>query len=142
VIVQLREAIRVTVAEHAANFPHRQDGHPLLGPPRSPIEFTGAWSVRLQSSGYHANHVHPAGWISSALYIVLPPDLGQEGAGYLTLGDPSSPTFKVDMPPFRTVEPKPGRLALFPSYMWHGTRPFGQGERMTVAFDVAVPRGA
>lgn len=142
VIVQVREAIRATVAEHAANFPPRDESHPLLGPPRAPISFTGAWSVRLQGSGYHANHVHPAGWISSALYIVLPPDLGEGEAGYLTLGDPSSPTFKVDMPPFRTIEPKPGRLALFPSYMWHGTRPFGQGERMTVAFDVAVPRAA
>jgi hypothetical protein len=25
--------------------------------------------------------------------------------------------------------------------MWHGTRPFGEGERITVAFDVAVPGG-
>jgi len=139
VLVQLREAIRETVAEHVSKFPPREQGHPLLGPPREPIRFTGAWSVRLQSGGYHANHVHPAGWISSALYIVLPPDLGQSEAGYLTLGDPSAPTFKIEMPPFRTVEPKPGRLVLFPSYMWHGTRPFGEGERMTVAFDVAVP---
>ncbi|HEU5481508.1 MAG TPA: putative 2OG-Fe(II) oxygenase, partial [Sphingomicrobium sp.] len=80
-------------------------------------------------------------WISSALYIVLPPDLGQEEAGFLTLGDPSAPTMKVDLSPFRTIEPKPGRLALFPSYTFHGTRPFGEGERMTVAFDVAVPQG-
>lgn len=28
------------------------------------------------------------------------------------------------------------RLVLFPSYMFHGTRPFGKGERLTVAFDV------
>ena len=139
VIVKLREAIRETVAEHAAQLPPPDPSHPLLGPPRSPILFSGAWSVRLQSKGYHANHVHPAGWISSALYIILPPDLGKDGAGLLTLGDPSAPTFKVDLPPFRTVEPRPGRLALFPSYMWHGTRPFGEGERMTVAFDVAVP---
>lgn len=142
VIVELREAIRSAVRDHAAQLPPRLDGHPLLGPPREPIDFSGAWSVRLQSSGYHANHVHPAGWISSALYVVLPPDLGQDGAGYLELGNPSAPTFKVEMPPLRTIEPKPGRLALFPSYMWHGTRPFGQGERMTVAFDVAVPRGS
>jgi len=139
VLVQLREATRETVAEHASKLPPREVGHPLLGPPREPIQFSGAWSVRLQSGGYHANHVHPAGWISSALYIVLPPDLGQAEAGYLTLGDARAPTFNIDMPPFRTVEPKPGRLVLFPSYMWHGTRPFGEGERMTVAFDVAVP---
>ncbi|CAN5209037.1 putative 2OG-Fe(II) oxygenase [soil metagenome] len=141
VLVQLREAIRETVAEHVSNFPPHVEGHPLLGPPRQPIGFSGGWSVRLQSRGYHANHVHPAGWISSALYIALPPDLGQEEAGYLALGDPSAPTFQVDLPPFRTIEPKPGRLALFPSYMWHGTRPFGEGERLTVAFDIAVPQG-
>jgi hypothetical protein len=73
---------------------------------------------------------------------VLPPDLGEEGAGCLTLGDSTSPTLDVGLPPFRTVEPRPGRLVLFPSYMWHGTRPFGKGERVTVAFDVAVPSGS
>jgi hypothetical protein len=71
------------------------------------------------------------------LYIVLPPDLGDKEAGYLALGDPNAPSFKIDLPALRTIEPKPGRLVLFPSYMWHGTLPFGEGERMSVAFDVA-----
>lgn len=140
VLVQLRETIRQTVTEHVRRLPPREKGHPLLGPQRKPIRFSGAWSVRLRSGGYHASHVHPAGWISSALYLVLPPDLGRDGAGCLTLGDPRATTFNVEMPPFRTVVPKPGRLVLFPSYTWHGTRPFGEGERMTVAFDVAVPQ--
>jgi Flp pilus assembly protein TadD len=141
VLVQLREAVRTTVAEHVAQLPQPDPTHPLLGPPRQPIGFSGAWSVWLKSGGFHANHVHPLGWISSALYIVLPPDLGKGDAGYLTLGDPWAPTLQLEMPPFRIVEPKPGRLALFPSYTWHGTRPFGEGERITVAFDVAVPNG-
>ena len=34
---------------------------------------------------------------------------------------------------------KPARLVLFPSWMWHGTVPFADGERLTVAFDVAQP---
>ena len=139
ILAQLREAVRQTVVEHVAQLPPHDEKHPLLGPPRDEVRFSGSWSVRLQSGGYHANHVHPMGWISSALYIVLPPDLGQGEAGFLTLGEPKAPTLNLDMPPFRTVEPSPGRLALFPSYMWHGTRPFGEGERMTVAFDVAVP---
>lgn len=139
VIVALREAIRSTVAEHVAKFPATDPAHPLLGTARGLIAFSGAWSVRLHGKGYHANHIHPAGWISSALYIVLPPDVGQNDAGILTLGEAKAPSFPVDLPPFRTVEPKPGRLALFPSYMWHGTRPFGEGERMTVAFDVQRP---
>lgn len=136
-LVKTREAIRQTVAEHVAGFPPHDERHPLLGPPRDRIGFSGAWSVRLASKGYHANHVHPAGWISSALYIVLPQDLGRDESGVLAIGEPWSPTFKVDLPPFRTIEPKAGRLALFPSYTWHGTRPFAEGERMTIAFDVA-----
>jgi len=138
VFVQLREAIRATVAEHVAKFPAVDQRHPLLGRKRDPIHFSGAWSVLLHSKGFHANHVHPAGWISSALYILLPPDSGKGEAGVLTLGEAKAPNFPVDLPAFRTVEPKPGRLVLFPSYTWHGTRPFGKGERMTVAFDVAA----
>jgi tetratricopeptide (TPR) repeat protein len=137
VLVQLREAIRETIAEHVSRFPPPDERHPLLAPKRDTIKFAGAWSVWLRKAGFHANHVHPVGWISSALYVDLPSDLGVGEAGFLTLGEPRSSCFDIDMPPFRTVEPKPGRLVLFPSYMWHGTRPFSEGERLTVAFDVA-----
>ena len=139
VIVQLREAIRATVAEHVAKLPPIDPEHPLLGGRRDVVGFSGAWSVKLNRNGFHANHVHPAGWLSSALYVVLPPEIGEGEAGILTLGEAERPNFPIKLPPFRTVEPKPGRLALFPSYTWHGTRPFGQGERMTVAFDVRMP---
>jgi hypothetical protein len=135
-VIQLREAIRAAVAEHAAQLPPPDPAHPLLRSRPERIQFTGAWSVRLAGGGSHANHVHPMGWLSSALYVVLPPDLGCEHAGWLTLGEPQA-QLMVDLPPTRMIEPKPGRLVLFPSWMWHGTRPFGEGERMTVAFDVA-----
>ena len=135
-IVAMREAIRETVAEHAAQLPPIDPNHPLLRSRPDKILFTGAWSVRLVGGGFHANHLHPMGWLSSALYIVLPPDLGRNDAGWLVLGEPQA-QLRLDLPPHHMVEPKPGRLALFPSWMWHGTRPFGEGERMTVAFDVA-----
>lgn len=138
IIVRLREAIRETVAEHVAKLPPRDERHPLLAPLRDRVRFNGAWSVRLSERGYHANHVHPLGWISSALYVTLPPDVGQNEAGLLTLGEPQA-QLRLDLTPTRMIEPKPGRLALFPSWMWHGTRPFGSGERMTVAFDVERP---
>ena len=116
-------------------------GHPLLGPRRDrPIRFAGSWSVRLRDAGFHISHVHPQGWISSALYIALPEaiDGGDPHAGWLSLGDPPS-TLAPTVPGARHVEPKPGRLVLFPSWMWHGTVPFERGERLTVAFDVALP---
>ena len=135
-IVQLHDVIREVVTEHAAQLPPPDPAHPLLRSRPERIQFTGAWSVRLLSGGSHANHVHPMGWLSSALYVALPPDLGRDHAGWLTLGEPQA-QLKVDLPPTRMIEPKPGRLVLFPSWMWHGTRPFGEGERMTIAFDVA-----
>ncbi|RIX32329.1 putative 2OG-Fe(II) oxygenase [Sphingomonas edaphi] len=142
VIVQLRETIREVVAEHVAQLPPTDPGHPLLRTARSPIQFSGAWSVRLTAGGHHSNHVHPMGWLSSALYIVVPPSVaGDAQAGWLNLGEPHA-QLGLDLPPFRMVEPKPGRLALFPSTMWHGTSKFPAGERMTVAFDVAMPSGS
>lgn len=140
-IRDLRRAVVDAVATHVAGLPPADQTHPVLAIRRdAPIRFAGSWSVRLRASGHHANHVHPAGWFSSAFYVVLPvaSELGSPPAGWLTLGEPQA-ELGVDLPPFRTVEPKPGRLVLFPSIMWHGTRPFDAGERMTVAFDVARP---
>ena len=97
----------------------------------------GAWSVRLRPNGYHVDHVHQLGWLSSACHIELPAAVdggGQEG--WLKFGEPGVPTMPR-MPAEHFVKPEPGRLVLFPSYMWHGTVPFsGDQERLSVAFDV------
>jgi len=139
-IRSLRAAIVEAVRTHLAGLPARDPRHPQLAPPRDSIRFSGSWSVRLLGEGHHANHIHPAGWFSSAFYVALP-DAAERGggeAGWLTLGEPQA-ELRLDLPPVRTVEPRPGRLVLFPSTMWHGTRPIAAGERMTVAFDVARP---
>jgi hypothetical protein len=91
----------------------------------------------LSGTGYHSNHIHPEGWFSSAFYVALPESTGGH-AGWLTLGG-SETELGIDLPPTRLIEPRPGRLVLFPSTMWHGTIPFTAGERLTVAFDVARP---
>ena len=140
-IRSLRAAIVDAVRTHVAQLPPPDPRHPQLACPRAPIRFSGSWSVRLTGAGHHANHIHPAGWFSSAFYVVLPDEAERGGgqAGWLTLGEPQA-ELGLDLAPFRTIEPKAGRLALFPSTMWHGTRPIAGGERMTVAFDVALPR--
>ena len=47
----------------------------------------------------------------------------------------------VALGPEHVVKPEPGRLVLFPSYMWHGTVPFdGDAPRLTVAFDLVPAR--
>ena len=98
--------------------------------------FAGAWSVRLRPGGYHEDHVHPAGWISSAFYVSLPEASRPAPEGWLSLGRPGVPT-QPPLAPSRRIAPVPGMLALFPSYLWHGTEPFGgERPRLTVAFDL------
>lgn len=90
--------------------------------------------------GFHSDHVHSQGWISSALYVALPgqtPEGASRHEGWLSLGEARDLVPGLD--PVRLVEPRPGRLVLFPSTMWHGTRPFPAGERLTAAFDIARP---
>ncbi|MCC6927228.1 putative 2OG-Fe(II) oxygenase [Novosphingobium sp.] len=143
-IRRLRAAVLEAVRAHVAQLPDPVAGHPTLLARRDPVRIQGAWSVRLLSQGFHVDHVHPQGWLSSAFYAALPE--GEQGIarqgkaqhGWLTFGECLS--LLPDFPAFRTIEPKRGHLALFPSTLWHGTRPFDAGERMTVALDIERPR--
>ena len=137
----LRSKVVTAVRTYVDKLPAFDAKHPLLGTPRNEILFSGSWTVRLRAQGFHIHHTHPFGWISSALYVALPSPLtqGATQAGRLQLGAPP-PDLRVDLPAYATIEPKPGRLVLFPSTMWHATLPFDEGERLTVAFDVATPR--
>lgn len=140
-IRRLRAALLEAVHQYVAQLPPPDPAHPTLVAQRDDIRVAGSWSVRLTDKGYHADHVHWQGWISSAFYVVTPePDPLEPESGWLAFGECLDllPDFKA----FRTIEPQPGKLALFPSTMWHGTRPFGSGERMTVAYDIARPRPA
>lgn len=136
----LRAAIVDTVADHMQTLAPVDPTHPVLCHHPGSVHFGGSWSVRLAGAGNHTNHIHPKGWYSSALYVGLPSQnqLGAAPAGWLEFGKPPD-ELGLDLPPYEMVEPKVGRLALFPSIMWHGTIPFGEGERLTIAFDVQAP---
>jgi len=106
-----------------------------IGAPDQKYAVAGAWSVRLNSGGFHINHVHPEGWISSAFYVRTPADM-QGTEGFLKFGEPGPPT-APRLKEEHLVKPEPGLLVLFPSYMWHGTVPFtSQEKRLSCAFDL------
>lgn len=136
VIQALFKALDAPIRDYMAFISNGTD--PLRRRNRGAYRFNGGWSVRLRSAGYHASHVHPRGWISSAFYVDLPDGMAQASTqdGCLAFGEPSI----VTEPPLhaqRLVRPEPGRLVLFPSYFWHGTVPFHSDKaRLTVAFDV------
>ncbi|WP_235902904.1 putative 2OG-Fe(II) oxygenase, partial [Sandarakinorhabdus oryzae] len=138
VLIAFRDALRATI-DAAISRLQPLPGHPFLGRLTGRVKLLGAWSVRLKGQGFHVNHVHPRGWLSSAFYVSLPPEVGVDGdAGKLTFGVPDQ-ALGLDLPPRRIITPVAGRLALFPSYAWHGTVPFSSDTpRLTAAFD-ALP---
>lgn len=78
--------------------------------------------------------------MSSAFYVSLPAAVrdGPEHAhaGWIQFGQPLE-ELGLDLSPRRTIRPLPGYLALFPSYMWHGTVPFTDAKpRVTIASDM------
>jgi len=114
--------------------------HPFTSRNTRRARFAGAWSVQLRREGFHVNHFHPQGWISSAYYVSVPDEVADENSrsGWLKFGEPRYPAPGALAE--RVVKPEAGLLVLFPSYMWHGTTPIhGPLPRTTIAFDAVPP---
>lgn len=137
VIQAYRESLATAVAEYIAAMPD-DDTHPLLQRKSEKFHFAGSWSVKLRPEGFHVNHVHPEGWISSACYIAMPQTPQEGDAGAIKFGESGLPLEDREVVE-RIIQPRAGQLVLFPSYVWHGTFPFSGDEsdfRMTAPFDV------
>src|SRR6185437_3022061 len=57
---RIEQAISRYVADLAADAQH-----PFLSRRRNRFQYNGAWSSLLRDQGFHINHLHPMGWISS-----------------------------------------------------------------------------
>jgi len=114
----------------------RSDSHPLYRRNTGRFRFSDSWSVRLWRDGFHKNHFHSQGWLSSAFYLTVPDAVDHGGEGWIKFGEPG---FKAREPLSADywVKPKEGSLVVFPSYLWHGTEPLKTAsERMTVGYDI------
>jgi Flp pilus assembly protein TadD len=132
------QAFQAPIADYVRALGHAPH-HPLSARNVGGAVITGAWSVRLHREGFHVNHLHPQGWISSAYYVDVPGEVQDTAlrSGWLKFGETRFPVPGVTAE--RYLQPLPGRLVLFPSYMWHGTTPIHGGQpRLTIAFD-ALP---
>jgi len=137
-IQALLQAFVEPIADYRAKL-GTAGNHPLSARNRGESRFAGCWSVRLMQQGFHLNHLHPEGWLSSAYYVSVPAEAADVGerSGWIKFGEPALPVPGAE--PGFAVQPRPGRLVLFPSYMWHGTTAIrGTEPRLTVAFDVVT----
>lgn len=101
-----------------------------------------AWAVIYSASGRQQVHHHASGWLSGVFYVAAP-RVGDGYGGALQLGPLTMTNQKtVVHPGAQEIEPVPGRLVTFPSYMPHATLPpEDDGSRVIVSFDV-VPESA
>lgn len=120
-------------------------GHPAMVPARDRWTLR-AWGTVLEAGGYQTAHMHPLGWLSGVYYVECPAGLPAEAvatdAGALEFGSPPPRVSAAVSHELRRVEPRPGRLVLFPSYFYHRTLPFvATGRRISMAFDVMPQKG-
>ena len=94
------------------------------------------WVNLLRGSGHHSGHIHPHSILSGTLYIEVP-----KGSGAIRFEDPRLPLMMAAPPrgdTFVTVEPKPGLLLLWESWLRHEVLPgTGGAERLSISFNFA-----
>ena len=113
----LRDALKHRIAEATDRYVGAMAesvDHPFLSRRQGAFRFSGSWSSRMRGGGFHVNHIHN-GWISSVYYVDVPEVAADAQAhqGWLKFGEPSADLGFGDAVR-RLVQPKPGRLVLFP----------------------------
>ena len=101
------------------------------------------WVNLLHASGHHSAHIHPHSIISGTLYVEVP-----KSSGAIRFEDPRLPMMMAaptrvseapeELQPFVRVEPRPGLLLLWESWLRHEVLPgTGRGERLSISFNFA-----
>jgi uncharacterized protein (TIGR02466 family) len=101
------------------------------------------WVNLLKSGGQHSGHIHPHSIISGSFYVEVPED-----SGAIRFEDPRLPQMMAAPPrtteapeelqSFVTVEPRPGLLLMWESWLRHEVVPgTGRGERLSISFNFA-----
>lgn len=92
------------------------------------------WVNLLNTSGHHSGHIHPHSILSGTLYVEVP-----KGSGAIRFEDPRLPLMMAAPTregTFVTVEPRPGLLLLWESWLRHEVLSgSGRGERLSISFN-------
>ena len=101
------------------------------------------WVNQLKPGGHHTAHIHPHSILSGALYVEAPED-----SGPIRFEDPrlammmAAPVRREDAPEelraFVSVEPRPGLLLLWESWLRHEVLPGrAKADRLSISFNFA-----
>jgi len=106
-----------------------------LGWDRKP-RLDSLWANLLKSGGQHSGHIHPHSIVSGTFYVAAP-----AGSGAIRFEDPRLPLMMAaptHPDTFVTVEPRPGLLLMWESWLRHEVLPgTAKGERLSISFNFA-----
>ncbi len=105
------------------------------------LKLDSLWVNVLKPGGAHSGHIHPHSAVSGTIYVETPP-----GSGTIRFEDPrlamlmAAPQRRDDAPepllPFVHVEPRPGMVLLWESWLRHEVMPSAaKGERISISFN-------
>ena len=119
------------LARHAAAFAE-QCAFEMARKPK----LDSLWVNLLRGAGHHSAHIHPHSIISGTLYVEVP-----KGSGAIRFEDPRLPMMMAAPTrpgTFETVEPHPGLLLMWESWLRHEVLPgTGRAERLSISFNFA-----
>lgn len=101
------------------------------------------WVNLLKADGHHGAHIHPHAILSGTFYVEVPP-----GGGAIRFEDPRLPMMMAapvrrddapeDLRPFVSVEPRPGLLVMWESWLRHEVLPGrARADRLSISFNFA-----
>lgn len=124
-------ALAKVLTRNASSFA-KECGFDLSRKPR----LDSLWVNLLRGSGHHSAHIHPHSIISGTFYVEVP-----KGSGLIRFEDPRLPMMMAAPPrrdSFVSVEPRPGLLLLWESWLRHEVLPgAGKAERLSISFNFA-----
>jgi uncharacterized protein (TIGR02466 family) len=102
------------------------------------------WINVMDKGGVHAAHIHPHSVISGTYYVSIP-----KGAAAIRFEDPRLPMMMAAPPKkeraarenrtFVSVEPRPGTILLWESFLRHDVPPnAARGKRISISFNYAL----
>jgi uncharacterized protein (TIGR02466 family) len=117
---------------------------PNAATPQRQLNFRlDGWANVTRHGGYNTVHCHPGAYWSGVYYVSNgEPETDRPQNGKLEFVDPRAGINQVYLKGTifegrYIVEPTPGMMAMFPSWLQHFVHPyFGTGERISIAFNV------
>ena len=92
------------------------------------------WVNLLKTSGHHSGHIHPHSILSGTLYVEVP-----AGSGAIRFEDPRLPLMMAAPTrpdTFMTIDPVPGMLLLWESWLRHEVLPgTAKADRLSISFN-------